>query len=115
MTHNYLGADLEEILTQLDDAGMRATRVRRDLAKLVDRVVELGANPVEVDASTDLTVTSGLKPEQEIRARAADIVYPAGPSYPAFDEGVFPMLTRDAVYDEIDYMAAYIRDGSRPA
>lgn len=56
-----------------------------------------------------------LDEDQQIRALAAQIVYPGGPPYPVLEIDAFPSLTRSAVYDEIEIMATYIRDGSKPS
>lgn len=104
---NYLADELRQIAAELD-AGIGTTLAhlpaRHQLESLIQRVEKLGGQPVEVDASTDLTVTSGLEPEQEIRARAAEII--GSPSQLTVDSVERWRRTADAVAD-------YIRDGSK--
>lgn len=89
------------------DAYSRGIQV--GLRRAVDAVL-----PAAVTAEGELdAVVSGLEPDQEIRARAAEIVYPGGPPFPVTD--AWEAVTRAAVYEEVDNMAAYIRDGSKPA
>lgn len=99
---NYLANDLRQVLRDLD-AGL-VTTASDQLTRIVERVERYATELVTVDATTELQV-SGLDPDQEIRVRAAEIVFPGRST---------PWELGDVV-EVIDAVAAYIRDGSKPA
>lgn len=94
-TTNHLANDIRDINDVYEQDPDLA---RRYVQKLAERVEQS-------DASTELTATFGLEPEQEIRARAAEIVGPP----PVTDANA--MVAWDGA---VVTLAAYIRDGSRP-
>lgn len=75
---NHLADELRQILDDFDEGHRVAAHGR--LLRLAEHVERLGADPVEVDASTELTASFGLEPEQEIRSRgleaAAELLAP---------------------------------------
>lgn len=106
---NHLAAELRGILDDLGDDphnGAAIERIRR-LAEHVDQVADY---PFGADASTELTASFGLEPEQEIRDRGLEraIAMLHGSDLAAMAEaGVLWKLA--------DQAAAYIRTGERAA
>lgn len=93
---NYLAMELRQVIRDWPSPLAFAR-----LTRLTEHVEVLGAVSDELTA-----IPSGLEPEQEIRARAAEII--GSPS----------QLTVDSVERwrrTVDQVADYIRDGSRPA
>jgi hypothetical protein len=115
-----LAAELRGILDDYHDAehgNVPKVLVRERLERLAEHVERLAAEPVE--ATTELTASFGLDPEQEIRARAALTAATAlGPAIAAAVAGPFSPEDfgrgRDALVNLTGVFIALIRDGSRP-
>lgn len=107
---NHLADELRGILDDLHDAehgDVPKALVRERLERLVEHVERLATKPVEVDASTELTASFGLEPEQEIRTQAARSLawrYPSARNPEDYTE----------FWDQLDALADWIRTGQRP-
>lgn len=102
---NLLGAEVRQILADVETGYTGAATER--LLRLAEHVERLGDQPVEVDASTELTVNAGLEPEQTIRDYAIGHVIERHAVNGAH-------LLQSQLWVQADVIAAYIRDGSRP-
>lgn len=111
--HPNLAAELRQILDVFD--GSKA--VYQQLLRLAERVEQASSEPVESNASTELTANFGLEPEQEIRARALDIAGRISREAARLLLGTpasVPMEWTPHPARVADQIAAYIRDGARP-
>lgn len=101
---NYLASEIRGILDDLHDADHGAVPKRLVRERLV-RLAETVETTTATETSELDLMVSGLEPDQEIRARAAEII--GSPS----------QLTVDSVERwrrTVDQVADYIRDGSKP-
>lgn len=98
---NYLADELRQIVAALDDTPLMGQPVHRQLLALTERVQALGDEPAEHELDA---IVSGLEPEQEIRARAAEIAWP----------NLNATTPLPQSFEVVAAIASYIRDGSRP-
>lgn len=105
---NHLAHDLRKVLADLNHPDHWPAALDR-LESIIERVEAVDAEPVEVDASTELTASFGLEPDQEIRdrglERAIDLLHGSDLS---------GMPERGVLWKLADQAAAYIRTGERP-